>query len=132
MDTKTTYEVYNAIMKLHKKYAGYVGNAACLPALDGDIRRVVERFGGSKFAAAMTAVLRRWFTGKIEGAPADGIVQFYVDLWQLHKRYIGMEQDSIFWQMVTDSIHELNKKYGGCRQLQEYALAIADELERST
>ena len=59
-------------------------------------------------------------------------MQFYVDLWQFHKRYIGMQQDDIFWRMVTDGIHELDKKYGGCRQLQEYALAIADELERST
>lgn len=132
MDTKTTYEVYNAVMKLHKKYVGYVGNAACLPALDGDIGRVTERFASSKFAVAMTAVLRRWFAGEIEGAPANEIVQFYADLWKLHKRYIGMEQDSIFWQMVTDGIHELDRKYGGCRQLQEYALAIAEELERPT
>lgn len=132
MDINTTYEVYNAIMKLHKKYAGYVGNAACLPALDGDIKRVTERFSGSKFAVALTAVLRRWFTGEIEGAPTDGIVQFYVDLWKLHKRYIGMQKDNIFWQMVVDSIRTLDKKYGGCRQLQEYALAIAEELGRST
>ena len=132
MDIKATYEVYNALMKLHKKYAGYVGNAACLPALDGDIGRVTERFVGNKFAIAMTAVLRRWFTGEIEGAPADGIVQFYADLWQFHKRYIGMQQDDVFWRMVTDGIRELNNKYGGCRQLQEYALAIADELERPT
>ena len=67
MDIKTTYEVYNALMKLHKKYAGYVGNAACLPALDGDIRRVVERSDNSKFAAAMTTVLRRWFSGRACG-----------------------------------------------------------------
>ena len=132
MDIKATYEVYNALMKLHKKYAGYVGNAACLPALDGDIKRIAERFGSNRFVTSMTAVMRRWLAGEIEGAPANNIVQFYADLWQFHKRYIGMQQDDVFWRMVTDGIRELNDKYGGCRQLQLYALAIADELERST
>ena len=133
MDTKTTYEVYNAIMKLHKKYAGHVGNAACLPALDGDIKRVTERFSGSKFTAAMTAVLRRWFTGEIDGVPADRIFQFYSDLWlKLHKKYVDMQKDDIFWQMMVNDIHKLDEEYGGCRQLQLYALAIADELEQTT
>lgn len=133
MDVNTTYEVHNALMKLHKKYAGYVGDAACLPALDRDIRRVTERFSSSKFAVAMTTVLRRWFTGEIEGVPPDRIFQFYSDLWlKFHRKYINMRQDNIFWQMVMNDAHKLDEEYGGCRQLREYELAIADELERST
>lgn len=130
MEIAAAYEMYNALMKLQKKYADYVGNAACLPALDGDIGRVTAKAGGDGFAVRMAGILREWVEGKISGPPKGTAVEFYTDLWlSLHRKYAEAEQDDVFWRRFMDDAERLDRKYGGCRQMQRYALEIANELE---
>lgn len=131
MDIKTAYGVYNALMKMQKFYAKNIGNPACLPALEGDIKRMEERCGCREFAHVMCGILKRWFEGRIAGPPDGQIVEFYRDLWvNFHRKYLEMENDGqVFWERMYKSSEELNRKYNGCRQLQEYLLAITAELE---
>lgn len=131
MDIKTTYEVYNALMKLHKKYAAHVRDMAYLPELIADINKLNSAHN-SNFCNAMTEVLRQWFTGRFPGVEPEKLADAYKELWYLHKKYIGVQYDDTIWQMITEDIRKLSEEYGGCRQLQLHALAITEEMERPT
>lgn len=128
MNEKEIYSVYVSIKNIHKKYAAHVRDMAYLPELIADINQLNSSHN-SNFCNAMTEVLRQWFIGRFPGVEPEKLADAYRELWFLHKKYIGTQHDDAFWQAVTADIEKLNRDYGGCRQLQLYALAIEDELE---
>lgn len=131
MNEKEIYAVYVGVMKIHKKYVAHVRDMAYLPELIAEINQL-NSSRNSNFCNAMTEVLRQWFIGHFSGAGPDGLKDLYTDLWHLHKKYMGVERDDTVWKMAVDDIAALDKKHGGCRQLQLYALAVMDELESKT
>lgn len=131
MNDTEAHAIYERLMNIQKRYAPYVRNMAYLPALIADINQLNSAHN-SNFCNAMTEVLRQWFIGRFPGMESGELRNAYIELWNLHKKYIGVQHDETMWQMITEDTRELSEKYGGCRQLQLYALAIADELERST
>ena len=114
MSEKEIYAVYVGIKNVHKKYAAHVRDMTYLPALIADINKLNSTCN-SNFCNAMTEVLRQWFIGRFLGVDSGKLKDF----------------DTV-WKMTIDDIEALNKKFGECRQLQLYALAILDELECST
>lgn len=127
MNEKQVYQIYANIMKIHKKFIGEIPDHDHLTAIVAAIN-ALNSVNNSNFCNAMTDVLRRWFINGFVGVEPTGITLFYTDLWRLHKRYMGQDRNDDLWEAVVGEIGELNKKYV-FRSFQEYALAIADELE---
>lgn len=130
MDERATYGVYNSLMKLHLKYADCKADREHAAALVAEINAINSQFN-SNFCNSMTDALRRWFLLGFPGVEKDGVKAFYVEIWQLHKKYIGMQRDNTFWQMATEDLHDLGGKYGYNKPVQDMALSIMDELEMS-
>ncbi|MDO5540583.1 MAG: hypothetical protein Q4F83_11025 [Eubacteriales bacterium] len=127
MDEKAIYQIYVGLMKLHKKYAAWNDKRQCLSVLIAEINQMNVAFN-SNFCNAMTDVLRRWGINGFHSLDVNVVAQFYTDLWRFHKKYIDPPRNDAYWRAVTEEVEQLDKKYG-LRPLQEYMLAIMDELE---
>lgn len=128
MSDREVYNVYNAVMKLHVKYAATRRSTQNVAALVADINKLNDELH-CNFCNAMTDALRRWYMVGLQGVETKDIKALYARAWMTHKKYIGGKLTDEQWRALTDDVRDLFINLP--RAAQGMGQAILDEMELS-
>lgn len=135
MTLKQVYTIYNALMKLHKKYAADV-NANRLQEVVSDINELNATIN-HPMCNDLTGVFYCQYKGALGLASEVSIRSLYADLWLFHRGLIEGFPDTdpnVFWANANDACRKLAAKYAKAQPdiCKQYLIAIMESVERDT